>query len=85
MNSVIAVEALDRPVPLRYYVTLLSNVLGQNSAVAHQTMGTRIHRLLEERHPADAPLVKPDAPVSEDVKAAEGDDSGDATKTPGER
>jgi hypothetical protein len=74
MNSVIAVETPDRPVPLRYYVTLLSNVLGQNSAVVHQTMGTRIHRLMEERHPANAPLVKPEAPVSEDVKAAEGDE-----------
>ena len=73
MNSVIAVETPGRTPPLRYYVTLLSNVLGQNSAVAHQTMGTRIHRLMEERHPADKPLVKPDAPVTEDVKAAEGE------------
>ena len=37
-------------------------------------MGTRIHRLMEERHPADAQLVKPEAPVSEDVKGAEGDE-----------
>jgi len=81
MNSVIAVETPDRPKPLRYYVTLLSNVLGENSAVVHQTMGTRIHRLMEERHPADAPLVKPEAPVDADVNAAEGgDDPGDAVK-----
>ncbi|MGH7899290.1 MAG: hypothetical protein ACREQQ_15145, partial [Candidatus Binatia bacterium] len=79
MNSVIAVETLDRAVPLRYYVTLLSNVVGQNSAVAHQTMGTRIHRLIEERHPiAEAALVKPEAPVEEDQKSAEGEDPGDA-------
>jgi hypothetical protein len=81
MNSVIAVETPDRPVPLRYYVTLLSNVLGQNSAVVHQTMGTRIHRLMEERHPVGATLVKPEAPVKEDVKSAEGDDAGDAAKS----
>ena len=81
MNSVIVVETPDRPKPLRYYVTLLSNVVGENSAVAHQTMGTRIHRLMEERHPADAPIVKPEAPVDADVKAAEGaDEPADAVK-----
>lgn len=79
MNSLIIVETPDRPVPLRYYVTLLSNVLGRNSAVVHQTMATRIHRLLEERHPIEnAKLVKPEAPVREDVRAAEGDDGGAA-------
>ena len=81
MNSVILVETPDRAVPLRYYVTLLSNVLGRNSAVVHQTMGTRIHRLMEERHPAGQTLVKPEAPVREDVKSAEGDDTGDGGKT----
>lgn len=76
MNSVILVETPDRAVPLRYYVTLLSNVLGRNSAVVHQTMGTRIHRLMEERHPAgDAPAVRPEAPVAEDVRSAEGRDA----------
>jgi hypothetical protein len=80
MNSVILVETPDRAVPLRYYVTLLSNVLGRNSAVVHQTMGTRIHRLMEERHPAGEKLVRPEAAVHEDVKSAEGDDAGDAGK-----
>lgn len=79
MNSVIVVETPDRPVPLRYYVTLLSNVLGRNSAVVHQTMGTRIHRLMEERHPAGAATLEtPEAPVTEDVKSAEGRDPADA-------
>ncbi|MCC6642243.1 MAG: hypothetical protein IT386_13870 [Deltaproteobacteria bacterium] len=78
MNSVIVVETPDRAVPLRYAVTLLSNVLGRNSAVVHQTMGTRIHRLMEERHPAGAAsLVRPEAPVKEDVKSAEGEEPGD--------
>jgi hypothetical protein len=81
MNSVIVVETPDRAVPLRYSVTLLSNVLGRNSAVVHQTMATRIHRLMEERHPVGAPLVKPEAPVKEDVKSAEGDDAGDGGKS----
>ncbi|CAG0964571.1 hypothetical protein MYXO_00953 [Myxococcaceae bacterium] len=78
MNSLAIVETPDRAVPLRYYVTLLSNVLGRNSAVVHQTMGTRIHRLMEERHPIDASkLVRPEAAVQEDVKAAEGEDPGE--------
>jgi hypothetical protein len=81
MNSLIVVETPDRAVPLRYYVTLLSNVLGRNSAVVHQTMGTRIHRLMEERHPVGTTLVKPEAPVKEDVKSAEGKDAGDDGKS----
>jgi N-acetyl-anhydromuramyl-L-alanine amidase AmpD len=32
-------------------VTLLSNVLYKNSAVQHQTLGTRIHRVIEAMHP----------------------------------
>ena len=82
MNSLIVVETPDRPVPLRYYVTLLSNVLGRNSAVVHQTMGTRIHRLMEERHPVDpSKLVKPEAAVQEDVKSAEGEEPGGGAGT----
>jgi len=50
MNSVAIVEdpAVERR--LYYIVTLTSNVLRKNSAVAHQTLATRIHRLLERRH-----------------------------------
>jgi len=39
---------------LHYIVTLISNVLRENSAVAHQTLGTRIHQLIKRRH-APAP------------------------------
>ncbi len=90
MNSLIIVETPDRAVPLRYYVTLLSNVLGRNSAVVHQTMGTRIHRLMEERHPeAEAKLIRPEAAVKEDVRSAEGEEpaegaGGGAYDPPGE-
>ncbi len=43
--------------------TLLSNVLRQNSAVDHQTLGTRIHRLLQAEHPAPPPPRGPDGKV----------------------
>lgn len=32
-------------------VMLVSNVLRKNSAVAHQTLGTRIQELMQESHP----------------------------------
>ncbi len=37
---------------LRYLVAVTSNVLGVNSAVAHQSLALKIHRLIEETHPA---------------------------------
>ena len=51
MNSVAIVESPAGENRLNYMVTLLSNVLYKNSAVAHQTIGTRIHRVLESMHP----------------------------------
>lgn len=51
MNSVAIVESIDRDPPLHYLVVVLSNVLRQNSAVDHQTLALRIHRLLESFHP----------------------------------
>ena len=50
MNSVAIVEADVEGVRLHYIVTLISNVLRENSAVAHQTLGTRIHQLIRQRH-----------------------------------
>jgi hypothetical protein len=49
-------------------VTLISNVLRKNSAVEHQTLATRIHRLIEKEHPvqAAAPAV-----LAETVETAE--------------
>lgn len=48
MNSVAIIEA---PAPgggrLHYLAVVLSNVLRENSAVAHQTLAMRIHRLIE--------------------------------------
>ena len=51
MNSLAIIETPDRPVPLHYIVVVMSNVLRKNSAVAHQTLATRIHRLIESAHP----------------------------------
>ncbi|MFW6021061.1 MAG: hypothetical protein ACOCPR_03110 [Guyparkeria sp.] len=50
MHSVAIVEhPADDPERV-YLVTMTSNVLNVNSAVAHQTFATRLHRLMQERH-----------------------------------
>jgi len=46
MHSVAIVESLAGDPEHVYLVTMTSNVLGRNSAVAHQTFATRVHRLL---------------------------------------
>jgi len=51
MNSVAIVESPAGDYRLDYMVTLISNVLRKNSAVDHQTLATRIHRLVEAAHP----------------------------------
>jgi hypothetical protein len=51
MNSVAIVEYPPGENRLFYMSTLISNVLRQNSAVEHQTMGTRIHRLVQKANP----------------------------------
>ncbi len=52
LNSVAIVEtpATEKTGRLYYLVVVSSNVLRVNSAVAHQSLGTRIHRLMEARH-----------------------------------
>jgi hypothetical protein len=67
MNSVAIVETESDGWQLDYMVTLISNVLRKNSAVEHQTLATRIHRLIEKEHPVQA--AAPAAPV-ESVDAA---------------
>jgi hypothetical protein len=51
MNSVAVVETPAGVSRLFYITTLISNVLYKNSAVAHQTLGTRIHKLVDAAHP----------------------------------
>ncbi|MFO7580993.1 hypothetical protein [Guyparkeria sp.] len=50
MNSVAIVEWPAGDPELVYLVTLTSNVLNVNSAVAHQTFATRLHRIMQARH-----------------------------------
>jgi hypothetical protein len=57
MNSVALVETPAGDHHLHYISTLVSNVLRRNSAVEHQTMGTRIHRLIEKANPAPETAV----------------------------
>jgi hypothetical protein len=54
MNSVAIIESPAGARRLYYLVALMSNVLGKNSAVDHQTLGTRLHRLIEKRHAVKA-------------------------------
>jgi hypothetical protein len=51
MNSVAIVESSPEEGNLYYMVVVISNVLRQNSAVDHQTLATRIHRLMQKAHP----------------------------------
>lgn len=51
MSSIAVVESPAGQNHIDYMVVLLSNVLYKNSAVAHQTLATRIHRLIEALHP----------------------------------
>jgi hypothetical protein len=52
LNLLASIAIVDGPVPshdFHYLVAVSSNVLRKNSAVAHQTLALRIHRMLEER------------------------------------
>jgi len=52
-NSLASVAIVEAPFPetgTHYLVVVISNVLRVNSAVAHQTLALRIHRMIEARH-----------------------------------
>lgn len=53
LNSVAIVEQPAGERRLHYMVVISSNMLKKNAAVAHQTLATRIQRLLAARHSAD--------------------------------
>ena len=68
LNSVAIVEQPAGAYRLHYLVVVSSNKLRVNSAIAHQTLGTRLQRLLEQRHRAagggvEHGLVHPDDQV----------------------
>jgi hypothetical protein len=55
MNSVAIVEAPAGTLRFHYLVAVMSNVLRKNSAVEHQTLATRLHRLIEGYHGGASP------------------------------
>ena len=83
MNSVAIVETDSGGWQLDYMVTLISNVLRKNSAVEHQTLATRIHRLIEKEHPvrAAAPAARVEsvgsAEAVEEIAPVDPPDTGD--------
>lgn len=62
LNSIAIVEAPAAARRLHYVVAVMSNVKYRNSAVDHQTLATRIHRLVERHHAETPPSAAP-APV----------------------
>lgn len=50
INSVAIIEEQQGESLLHYLIVVTSNVLRVNSAVAHQTLAMRIHRLLQQRY-----------------------------------
>ena len=56
MNSFAIIESPAGERQLQYMVMLISNVLRKNSAYDHQTLATRIQKLIEEAHP-ETPVV----------------------------
>ncbi len=55
MNSLAIIESPADTQKMHYIVTLISNVLKVNSAVAHQTLATKIHQMLVEEHLNEKP------------------------------
>ncbi len=56
MNSFAIIESPAGERQLQYMVMLISNVLRKNSAYDHQTLATRLQKLIEEAHP-ETPVV----------------------------
>ena len=50
LNSVAMIESPAKQRTHHYMVVVMSNVLRKNSAVVHQTLATRLHRLIEGYH-----------------------------------
>lgn len=50
MNSVAIIEQEIDGVKLQYIVIVISNILRKNSAVEHQSLGTKFHKLIKQKH-----------------------------------
>jgi len=59
LNSVAILESPAAERRLFYMVAVMSNVLRKNAAVMHQTLATRLHRLMETFHTKQLPDSKP--------------------------
>lgn len=84
MNSVAIVESREPGRELHYLVVVLSNVLRENSAVAHQTLALRIHRLIESLHPlkpAPPPALEA-APAAQPVGESEAENAAPSETPP---
>ncbi len=65
LASIAIVESPAGAPRIHYLVAVMSNVLYVNSAVAHQTLAMRIHRLIEKLHPrsdVETPEAEPAYP-----------------------
>jgi hypothetical protein len=58
LNSVAIIESPAAGRELFYLVVVMSNVLRKNSAVVHQTLATRLHRLIEAHQRERQPIAK---------------------------
>ncbi len=56
LNSVAVIESPAGQSRLHYMVVVMSNVLRKNSAVVHQTLATRLHRIIESTHRSRKPI-----------------------------
>ncbi|MDZ7737371.1 MAG: hypothetical protein U5P41_15760 [Gammaproteobacteria bacterium] len=64
INRLASIAIIESPADspaLRYMVAVMSNVLYVNSAVAHQTLAMRIHRLIEAQHQSQSLQESPEA------------------------
>jgi hypothetical protein len=74
-NYLASVAIVEGPVPGRdyhYLVAVSSNVLRKNSAVAHQTLALRIHRLIEARHAARMAAIEAARKAAAEAEPAAG-------------
>jgi hypothetical protein len=68
LNLLASIATIEGPVrdPRYFYlVVVTSNVLRKNSAVAHQTLAMRVHRMIEARHEQ---LVPDPGDVGKDIE-----------------
>ena len=81
MSSLTIIESPAAPREMHYVSALLTNVLRKNSAVEHQTMGTRIHRWIEKAR-REAEVNEDPAPAIPSVLSPQQDHEGEKQDPP---